>query len=291
MAIQCVICSARMGRDILPDTYRCVSCGFYSSTFAAKINTNKRIDEAARARALRAIRLASFNRLLNDCASLIRPGGTILDVGCAHGWFFSAANNKGFVCTGIEPDEEMALHARREGHNVTAGFFPDAIAIDQSFNAIMFNDVFEHLPDLNGVLNAVRAHLQTDGLVIINLPVSSGLIFRLARVAAKMGVETPLARLWQRGLPSPHLSYFDTTNLKALLQQHGFTEEACRPLKAFAITGLYERIIYDKGLSRSKALVYYCLALAIALVASWAPADTRYFIFRKRAHGDAQSSQ
>ena len=86
---------------------------------------------------------------------------------------------------------------------------------------------------------------------------SSGLIFRLARVAAKIGVETPLARLWQRGLPSPHLSYFDTTNLKALLQQHGFTEEACRPLKAFAITGLYERIIYDKGLSRSKALVYY----------------------------------
>ena len=120
------------------------------STFAAKINTNKRIDEAARARALRAIRLASFNRLLNDCASLIRPGGTILDVGCAHGWFFSAANNKGFVCTGIEPDEEMALHARREGHNVIVGFFPDAIAIDQSFNAIMFNDVFEHLPDLNG---------------------------------------------------------------------------------------------------------------------------------------------
>jgi SAM-dependent methyltransferase len=291
MAIHCVICSAQMGRDILPDTYRCASCGFYSSMFSAEINANKQIDEAARARALRAIRLASFNRLLNDCASLIRPGGTILDVGCAHGWFLSAANNKGFVCTGIDPDEEMALHARREGHNVIVGFFPDAIAIDQRFNAIAFNDVFEHLPDLNGVLNAVRTHLQTDGLVIINLPVSSGLIFRLARVAAKIGVKTPLARLWQQGLPSPHLSYFNTTNLKALLDQHGFTQEACRPLKAFAITGLYERITYDKGLSRPKALIYYCLAIAIALVASWAPADTRYIIFRKRAHGDARSLQ
>src|SRR5438105_15717494 len=94
------------------------------STFAAKINTNKQIDEAARARALRAIRLASFNRLLNDCASLIRPGGTILDVGCAEGWFLSAANNKCFACTGIEPAEEMASHARRVGHNVIAGLFP-----------------------------------------------------------------------------------------------------------------------------------------------------------------------
>jgi SAM-dependent methyltransferase len=229
--------------------------------------------------------------LLNDCAPLIPPGGTILDVGSAHGWFISVAKGRGFLCTGVEPDEEMASQARREGHHVTVGFFPDAIAVGESFDVIAFNDVFEHLPDLNGILNAVRARLRTDGLIIINLPVSNGLIFRLSRVAAAIGIASPLARLWQQGLPSPHLSYFNATNLRLLLEHHGFTQEMSRPLTAFAVAGLYERITYDKGMNRLMALIFYCFALAISLVANFAPADTRYFIFRKRVHGSSRSLQ
>lgn len=283
MAIQCAICSAQMGEDILPDTYRCASCGFYSSMFVARINSGERIDEEKRNRALRPIRIASFNQLLNDCAPWIPPGGSILDVGSAHGWFIAAAKYRGYRCIGVEPDEKMALQSRLEGHDAIIGFFPDAIAPGDSFDAITFNDVLEHMPNPNGVLTAVWRRLRTDGLVIISLPVSSGLIFTLARFAAKIGVEAPLARLWQRGLPSPHMSYFNATNLKTLMELHGFTQEICRPLRSFAIGGLYKRITYDRGLSRPKALILYCLALAIALIANFTPADTCYFIFRKRA--------
>jgi 2-polyprenyl-3-methyl-5-hydroxy-6-metoxy-1,4-benzoquinol methylase len=285
MAAQCVICSAGTERDILPGTYCCAFCGFYSSTFVGKINISSRIDEEARSRALRPTRVASFRRLVNDCVPLLPRGGTILDVGCAHGWFMSVAKEQGFRCTGIEPDDEMASRARREGHSVTVGFFPDAIAGDETFDAIAFNDVFEHLSDLNGVLNAVRAHLRSNGLVIISLPVSNGLIFRLSRIAAMIGFASPLARLWQQGLPSPHLSYFNATNLRVLLEHQGFKQELSRPLRALAIAGLYERITYDKATSRLMAPIYYCVALAISLIANFAPADTRYFIFRQGTYG------
>jgi SAM-dependent methyltransferase len=175
----------------------------------------------------------------------------------------------------------MALQSRLEGHEAIIGFFPDAIALGDSFDAITFNDVFEHMPDPNSVLTAVRRRLRPNGLVIISLPVSSGLIFTLARFGAKIGVQAPLARLWQRGLPSPHLSYFNATNLKTLLERHGFTQEICRPLRSFALGGLYKRITYDRRLSRPKALLFYCLALAIALIANFTPSDTCYFVFRK----------
>jgi hypothetical protein len=73
--------------------------------------------------------------------------------------------------------------------------------------------VFEHLPDPYGVAQVLRKHLSSRGFVIINLPVSDGLVFRFARTLARIGVRAPLERMWQVGMPSPHLSYFSGITL------------------------------------------------------------------------------
>ena len=151
------------------------------------------------------------------------------------------------------------------------------------FNAITFNDVFEHLSDVNRVAGILRNYLQPGGLVIINLPAADGVIFRMARVAARLGITGPLDRLWQRGLPSPHLSYFTASTLRRLFERAGFILVRRRRLESVATDGLYDRIRYDRAISPVKAWALYAAARAVGVVVRFFPSDIQYFVFRKAA--------
>jgi 2-polyprenyl-3-methyl-5-hydroxy-6-metoxy-1,4-benzoquinol methylase len=116
-----------MQPDVIADTYRCVACGFFASILPVMINEIKRIDEINHETALRPLRSTNFSKILAVSADLLPTKASVLDVGCAHGWFLDAANSAGYRCTGIEPDHEMAARAEAAGHNVIKGFFPDAL--------------------------------------------------------------------------------------------------------------------------------------------------------------------
>jgi len=271
-----------MVSDLVPATFRCPACGFLASNLPVRINSVQRIDEDARDRALKGFRLSNFQQLLTECGDLLPSGARLLDIGCAHGWFMAAATARGITCVGIEPDLEMERRARSAGHNVIAGLFPDAIPEGARFNAITFNDVFEHLPDVDGVAHILLDYLEPGGTVIVNLPVADGLIFRLARLVARLGVRDPLNRMWQVGLPSPHLSYFTGKTLQRLFEAAGFTCVRQGQLQTFSSNGLYDRIRYDRDIGSFKAVVLYTLARAAGTVSGAFPSDIQYFVFRLR---------
>jgi 2-polyprenyl-3-methyl-5-hydroxy-6-metoxy-1,4-benzoquinol methylase len=139
-----------MASDLMPATFRCPACGFLASTLPVRINAVHRIDEDARERALKAIRLSNFQQLLTECADLLPSGARLLDIGCGHGWFMEAATARGITCVGIEPDIEMERRARSAGHNMIAGLFPDAMPDGARFDAITFSDVLNIFPTLTG---------------------------------------------------------------------------------------------------------------------------------------------
>jgi len=124
------------------------------SDLAVLINVVTRIDEEKRARALKSLRDAGFRQRLDACSDVLPKGSTALDVGCAHGWFIEAARARGYLAVGIEPDVEIANRARAIGVELTVGLFPDALPENLTFDAITFNDVFEHLPDVNAMLRS-----------------------------------------------------------------------------------------------------------------------------------------
>ena len=90
------------------------------------------------------------------------------------------------------------------------------------FDYVIFNDVFEHLDNLNLVLKQLKIFLKEEGKIIINLPSSEGLIFIFSNWLNKIGLKSLYDRLWQKGLLSPHLSYFNNLNLKKLLNKNGY---------------------------------------------------------------------
>jgi SAM-dependent methyltransferase len=270
-----------MSVDLLDDTWRCGACGFMKSTLPVRINEVARLDEAAREKALKPIRLFNYEQLFALCADLLRPKASLLDVGCAHGWFLAAAKAKGFHAKGIEPDRAMADRALAEQHDVIVGYFPDALSQEDRFDAITFNDVFEHLPDPTKMAAELGRHLNPGGLVIISLPVSDGLIFRLARLATRIGMSGPYRRMWQEGLPSPHLSYFSAATLPRLMSRVGFTLLRHGPLQAIRSEGLYERIRYDRNVGSVQAMSLYSAARVMAALSRVAPSDTHCFVFQR----------
>ena len=278
----CPVCNNAMVADLVPATFRCPACGFFASNLPVRINSVQRIDEDARERALKGIRLSNFQQLLTECADLLPSGARLLDIGCGHGWFMEAAKAYGITCVGIEPDLEMQRHARSAGHNVIAGLFPDATPDEARFDVITFNDVFEHLPDVNVMAHILPDYLEPGGTVIVNLPVADGLIFRMARLVARFGVKAPLNRMWQAGLPSPHLSYFSCKTLQQLFKAAGFSCVRQGKLQPLSSNGLYDRIRSDRDIGLFKAAALYLLARAAGAVSVVFPSDIQYFVFRLR---------
>lgn len=168
------------------------------------------------------------------------PGLQLLDVGSAHGWFVAAAQDVGYDAEGIEPEESVAAGA------VTAtriGFFPDVLDPGELFDVITFNDVLEHIPDPTAVVVACWEHLAPGGVLSLNIPSSSGVLYR---VASRRGGAL-LDRLWQAGLPSPHLWYFDRSGLVRLCEAQGFELIDAGALPSMTWRGLWSRAHMDRN--------------------------------------------
>jgi SAM-dependent methyltransferase len=238
-----------MALRLEPWLARCGGCGLWRSALGSsdgRLQESGALDEELRQSGLATVRAVNFRRVL-DLLARDRPleGLRLLDVGCAYGWFLAAARQAGVAGLGIEPDPVIADAARRQGLDVRTGYFPEAVAPSESFDVISFHDVLEHLADLHGVLDASRRLLRPGGLLVVAAPSSRGALYAVARALARVGLRSPLHRLWQEGFPSPHLSYFSPRSLDLLAARHGFRPHARRRLLTFSCRGLRDRVGFD----------------------------------------------
>ncbi len=287
----CAVCGAvtvRLRHDWLR---RCPRCAFLSSTLAVRVNSSAgAIDEDARARALSALRRRNFERVLDALgAAGLKTGARVLDVGCAHGWFVEAAVARGYDACGLEPDTELVAVARRTGVPVRSGFFPDALAPDERFDAIVFNDVFEHLPRPDEAMRAVRMRLRAGGLTAINLPIASGVFYRMADVLDRVGWHAAFDRMWQTAFPSPHVSYFTQALLARLAAACEMDERWRGHLPSLDHSGLWARLRYDRTATvAGSAVIWGVLRLAMPILARLPP-DIGLQIFGTPGFNEAAS--
>jgi ubiquinone/menaquinone biosynthesis C-methylase UbiE len=144
-------------------------------------------------------------------ALLRRPPGRILDVGCGSGNFLAALRRKGWEVYATEFSDAAVAMARNRGITVHHGSVEDARYSDDFFDAITMWHVLEHVPAPRETLDELRRILKPDGLLVIEVPDSASLTFRLCR------------RDWM-GLDIPrHLQHFTPATLVRLLNDTGFT--------------------------------------------------------------------
>lgn len=96
----------------------------------------------------------------------------ILDVGCAQGMFLDLVlerRGEGVETWGVEPDAELALIARRRGHEVVNDRFPSAAKLP-TFDVIVFADVLEHMADPVRAMNTAASMLAPGGRILASIP-------------------------------------------------------------------------------------------------------------------------
>jgi SAM-dependent methyltransferase len=264
--------------------FRCRGCGLLQSTLAIAIPdrpTPAALDEALREQGLEATRTANNARLLQAVAELAPAGGRLLDVGAGPGFLLADALRLGFAAEGVEPDANTVEGARAKGAAVRHGYFPDALAPDETFDVLVFNDVFEHIPDLTGTLQACARHLRPGGVLCLNCPDRRGFYFRTAAALDRLGVSGPYERLWQKGLPSPHVWYFTPDDLTAAAGRYGFALVRTVRLETLELKGLWSRIRYVKNQSALMSFAAFAFALATFPLTRMLPSDGAACLFRK----------
>lgn len=271
--IRCIVCGNTSHIEA-SDIFTCTKCRFLSSRFPSGYGTG--VD------GLENLRKSNFETLL-DFIALHKPIGDlkILEIGCSKGWFLDAAASRGALVYGVEPETENAEIARISGHSVEIGLFPDYPKNKGPYDLIVFNDVFEHIPQQLVALRAVQSLLRDNGLAVFNIPSSDGTLYRIASALNNVGITDPFDRLWQKGMASPHVSYFSPQNLKQFVEKYSDLRLiGSRSLPSVSRTGLKERVTSQSG--GMPWQLSYAAVWVLSFVLPILPADIHVGIYEKK---------
>src|SRR5581483_976143 len=177
-----------------------------------------------------------------------------LEIGSGNGWWLETCRAHNIDCIGIEPEHVYENYHKQQKLNIIYGFYPDVSPKRPGgCDFIIFNDVFEHIPDINSLVESLKQDLADDGILIINIPMSTGFFYRIATLLHKFGMNNSLTRMWQFNFHSPHMNYFNESNMKLLMDKHGFNCIDVFKLKSLDLQTTRERMLADKGMSKWKA--------------------------------------
>jgi 2-polyprenyl-3-methyl-5-hydroxy-6-metoxy-1,4-benzoquinol methylase len=276
----CIICYAPLKAGLSGWHLTCPGCAYEG---AAHPSACAGIDEDFRAASLNALRRENCCTVVALTRQFAAPRATtLLDVGSAHGWFLEAAA-RAFDVLGVEPDEGLAQQSAARGLPVRVGYFPQALAEGEQFDIIVLNEMVEHIPDIRTALRDCHQRLTPDGTLVLNLPSSRGLCYRLSKLFARCGLHGPFDRLWQKGMPSPHVHYFNPSNLTRLVEREGFALRHSTELAAVKKQGMWQWLTVFGQVNPLRApLRYLGMRWVLLPLMRLFPSDIMVCIYRKR---------
>lgn len=282
--ILCPICRSNQTKlqyQIKFNVYLCSKCHFQfcpDATFNKSLVSD--LNEETREKALINLRKENFQRIINSIKKNGKGKGHGLEVGPGYGWFMEVCKDHEISCEGIEPETRFNNRYKKKGLHVTNGFFPNDLSKKLKFDFIAYNDVLEHLPDLKGIMTANNNLLNSDGLLIINLPQQDGIIYFISKIAYHFGIKSILDRMWQFNFHSPHLSYFSKSTLSILAKKNNFELIESFPLKTINLSEISDRIEQDNQQGYLMRLATKIGILFLFPFLQIFP-DTRCFVYRK----------
>lgn len=156
------------------------------------------------------IRLTASKRL--DHLEQFIDSGTMLDVGCAMGFFMDEAAKRGWQVTGLDVSEFATEYVQeRFGHTAYHGSLLDVELPEAPLDMVTMYDVIEHVPDPMGYIERVAEILRPGGVFELATPDIHSLP---ARLTGKRWIGYKLSE--------EHVYYFSEATLRTMLERAGF---------------------------------------------------------------------
>jgi SAM-dependent methyltransferase len=140
----------------------------------------------------------------------LAPSRTMLEIGCAAGYFLHEACSRGWQVFGVELSPTMR---RRSVELVGCPVFAsldEAVAAVPRFDCVAMFEVIEHLADPLGFMRAVRAAMTPGAMLVMSTP----------NFSAPEALHNPYSNHWFS--PPAHVSYFTAATLRDCIEQAGF---------------------------------------------------------------------
>lgn len=211
-------------------------------------------------------RLGAARSLMSDLKAA-GAAGPLLDVGCSYGWMLEAASEAGFEAYGVEPSPSAVESARARGLQVRRGHFPEEDWGRRDWGVISYLDVLEHIEDVDGALEETARRLRPGGFLALQLPVSTGAVYRFASSLEGLTLglaDGPLRRMLQLAYPYPHVHYFCRSSVEALLARFGF-ETVRASFEPIATGNLEDRVSWSPTVTPSQRIQALGLGVVLRL--------------------------
>ena len=179
----------------------------------------------------------------------------ILEIGCGKGYFCEQLIAEGNEIWGIEPDKDAAEIAGKKLYKVLNKKIGDAAneLPDNYFDAIILNDVLEHLLFPWDDLKLLRSKLSNNGALVASIP-NVRYIKNLYHVLINKNWEYTEAGI----LDSTHFRFFTKKSIISLFNKSGYTIEKI------------------KGINKIKSTKYQLFFLLINVLFFFNHSDTLY---------------
>ena len=193
----------RRPADAIPDIY---SEEYFFSRNPAELGYD---DYSKHAKGLKTV----FSDHLTSIEEFVRPPGSIIDVGCAFGYFLQVAKSRGWAAEGVEVSPFASRIARENaGVAVHAGTLLDLRLPASSYDIATMWDMLEHSFDPAGELMEANRILKPDGYLFMTVPNAGSLVARM------MG-----SHWYGFKKAAEHNYFFSADTLGHMLSRTGFT--------------------------------------------------------------------
>ena len=152
-----------------------------------------------------------YKNQLQKVIPLLKEWQSLLEIGCASGFFLKSAIELGFKeVRGVEPGENAVKHADPDIRpKIINTVFSEELFEPETFDVVCFFQVFDHITDPNAFLQDVYKVLRKDGLILaINHDIRS-------LMPRGMGERSPMFDI-------EHIYLFDKKTMKMILEKNGF---------------------------------------------------------------------